>query len=137
MVGLVVVGHGRLSEAMLQALESVVGDLEAVEAVASTPADGPQDIRERIGAAVRRVDRGRGVLILTDMLGDTQTNMSLAVARETGAQVVAGVNMPMLVKLTSLRREMDLGPLAQFIRRYGQEHIFCVTAPGAGPRASA
>ena len=129
MVGLVVVGHGRLSEAMLQALESVVGDLEAVEAVASTPADGPQDIRERIGAAVRRVDRGRGVLILTDMLGDTQTNMSLAVARETGAQVVAGVNMPMLVKLTSLRREMDLGPLAQFIRRYGQEHIFCVTAP--------
>ena len=129
MVGLVVVGHGQLSEAMVQALESIVGDLEGVEAVTSSSADGPQDIRERIGAAVRRVDRGRGVLILTDMLGDTQTNMSLAVARETGAQVVAGVNMPMLVKLTSLRREMDLGPLAQFIRRYGQEHIFCVTAP--------
>ena len=129
MVGLVVVGHGRLSEEMVQTLESVVGKLDAVEAVTSTPTDGPQEIRERISAAVRRVDRGSGVLIVTDMLGDTQTNLSLAVARETGAQVVAGVNMPMLIKLSSVRWEMDPGSLAQFIRRYGQEHIFCVTAP--------
>jgi len=129
MVGLVVVGHGRLSEAMVNTLESVVGKLDAVEAVTTSPTDGPQEIRERIAAAVRRVDRGHGVLIATDMLGDTQTNLSLAVARETGAQVVAGVNMPMLIKLSSVRREMDPGSLAQFIRRYGQEHIFCVTAP--------
>jgi PTS system mannose-specific IIA component len=129
MVGLVVVGHGCLSEAMAETLESVVGRQEAVEAVASYPDDGPQDIRERIAAAVHRVDSGDGVLIVTDMLGDTQTNMSLAVARETGAQVVAGVNMPMLIKLSSVRQEMPLGALAQFIRRYGQEHIFCVTAP--------
>jgi PTS system mannose-specific IIA component len=128
MVGLVVVGHGRLSEAMAETLESVVGRQDAVEAVASGPEDGPQEIRERIAAAVRRVDRGAGVLIVTDMLGDTQTNMSLAVARETGAQVV-GVNMPMLIKLSSVRQEMPLGALAQFIRRYGQEHIFCVTGP--------
>ena len=73
----------------------------------SDPTDGPQEIRERIAAAVRRVDRGGGVLIVTDMLGDTQTNLSLAVARETGAQVVAGVNMPMLIKLSSVRQEMD------------------------------
>lgn len=129
MVGLVVVGHGRLSEAMAETLESVVGRQEAVEAVSSGPDDGPQEIRDRIAAAVRRVDRGAGVLIVTDMLGDTQTNMSLAVARETGAQVVAGVNMPMLIKLGSVRQEMPLSALAQFIRRYGQEHIFCVTGP--------
>jgi PTS system mannose-specific IIA component len=129
MVGLVVVGHGSLSAAMVQTLESVVGPLDAVEAVTSAPSDDPQAIRERIAAAARRVDRGHGVLIVTDMLGDTQTNMSLAVARESGAQVVAGVNMPMLVKLSSVRHEMDAGTLAQFIRRYGQEHIFCVTAP--------
>jgi mannose PTS system EIIA component len=78
---------------------------------------------------VRRVDQGQGVLIVTDMLGDTQTNLSLLVARETGAQVVAGVNMPMLIKLTSVRKSMDAGSLAQFIWRYGQEHIFCVTPP--------
>ena len=129
MVGLVVVGHGRLSEAMVNTLESVVGKLDAVEAVTTSPSAGPQDIRERIAAAVRQVDRGHGVLIATDMLGNTQTNLSLAVARETGAQVVAGVNMPMLIKLSSVRREMDPGSLAQFIRRYGQEHIICVTAP--------
>jgi mannose PTS system EIIA component len=129
MVGLVVVGHGRLSEEMVHTLESVVGKLDAVEAVTTAPSEGPQAIRERIAAAVRRVDRGQGVLIVTDMLGDTQTNLSLAVARETGAQVVAGVNMPMLIKLSSVRQEMDPGSLAQFIRRYGQEHIFCVTAP--------
>ena len=129
MVGLVVVGHGRLSEAMAETLESVVGRQDAVEAVVSGPDDGPQEIRERIAAAVRRVDRGAGVLIVTDMLGDTQTNMSLSVARETGAQVVAGVNMPMLIKLSSVRQEMPLAALAQFIRRYGQEHIFCVTGP--------
>jgi PTS system mannose-specific IIA component len=129
MVGLVVVGHGRLSEEMVHTLESVVGKLDAVEAVTTAPSDEPQAIRERIAAAVRRVDRGQGVLIATDMLGDTQTNLSLAVARETGAQVVAGVNMPMLIKLSTVRQEMDPGSLAQFIRRYGQEHIFCVTAP--------
>jgi PTS system mannose-specific IIA component len=129
MVGLVVVGHGRLSGAMVETLESVVGRQEAVEAVTSGPDEGPQEIRDRIAAAVRRVDRGAGVLIVTDMLGDTQTNMSLAVARETGAQVVAGFNMPMLIKLSSVRQEMPLGALAQFIKRYGQDHIFCVTAP--------
>jgi PTS system mannose-specific IIA component len=129
MVGLVVVGHGRLSEEMVRTLEAVVGKLDAVEAVTTTPTDGPQEIRERIATAVRHVDRGRGVLIVTDMLGDTPTNLSLSVARETGAQVVAGVNMPMLIKLSSVRQEMDPGSLAQFIRRYGQEHIFCVTAP--------
>lgn len=128
MVGLVVVGHGRLSAAMVETLESVVGKQDAVEAVTSGALDGPQEIRERIAKAVRRVDRGGGVLIVTDMLGDTQTNLSLAVARETGAHVVAGVNMPMLIKLTSVRHEMEPGSLAQFIRRYGQEHIFCVTA---------
>jgi mannose/fructose-specific phosphotransferase system component IIA len=53
----------------------------------------------------------------------------VSVAREYGAQVVAGVNMPMLIKLTSVRQKMDAGSLAQFIRRYGQEHIFCVTEP--------
>lgn len=129
MVGLVVVGHGHLSEAMVQTLESVVGSMEHVEAVTSSPSEGPESIRDRIAAAVHRVDDGEGVLIVTDMLGDTQTNLSVAVAKETGAQVVAGVNMPMLIKLSSSRHQMDARSLAQFIRRYGQEHIFCVTAP--------
>ncbi len=129
MVGVVVVGHGRLSEAMVETLESVVGRVPHVAAVTSAPGDDPDRLRDRIRAAARQVDQGEGVLILTDMKGDTQTNQSLAVARETGAEVVAGVNMPMLVKLASGRGQMSLGELAQFIRRYGQDHIVCVTAP--------
>jgi PTS system mannose-specific IIA component len=129
MIGVVVVGHGRLSEAMVQTLESVVGPVPHVVAVGSAPSEGPEILRARIRDAVGRVDEGEGVLIVTDMRGDTQTNQSLAVARETGAQVVAGVNMPMLVKLASNRTRLPLGELAAFIRRYGQEHIFCVTEP--------
>jgi len=129
MVGIVVVGHGRIAEEMVQTLESVLGHIEGLEAVATSSGDTPEGIRARIEAAVRRVDRGRGVIILTDMLGDTPTNQSLAIARETGAEVVAGVNMPILIKLTTARGEMDARTLARFIQRYGQEHIFWATEP--------
>src|SRR6185369_15203156 len=94
MVGIVVVGHGRLAEEMVQTLEGVLGPLEGVVSVPTTYSDTPEAIRTRVAGAVREVDRGRGVIIVTDMLGDTPTNQSLAVARETGAEVVAGVNMP-------------------------------------------
>ncbi len=129
MVGIVVVGHGRIGEEMVQTLESVLGPTEAVVAVATRFEDRPEDIRARVAAAVRAVDHGRGVLILTDMLGDTPTNQSLAVARETGAEVVAGVNMPILIKLATARGDMDGRSLARFIQRYGQEHIFWATEP--------
>jgi PTS system mannose-specific IIA component len=127
MVGIVVVGHGRLAEEMVQTLESVLGHTEGLEAVATSYDDTPDVMRERIEAAVRRVDHGLGVIIATDMLGDTPTNLSLAIARRTGAEVVAGVNMPILIKLTSARGEMDAPTLARFIQRYGQEHIFWAT----------
>jgi len=135
MVGIVVVAHGRLAEEMVQTLEDVLGPLEGIESVPTTYTDSPEAIRARVAAAVRRADRGRGVIIATDMLGDTPTNQSLAVARETGAEVIAGANMPILVKLTSARRQMDAHSLARFIQRYGQEHIFWATAPTAPPAA--
>jgi PTS system mannose-specific IIA component len=68
------------------------------------------------------------------MLGDTPTNQSLAIARETGAEVVAGVNMPILIKLTTARGSMDARSLAGFIQRYGQEHIFWATEPAPRSR---
>src|SRR5207249_614213 len=87
MVGIVVVGHGRLAEEMVRILEGVLGPLDGLESVTTAYSDPPDAIRERIASAVRRVDRGAGAIILTDMLGDTPTNLSLAVARETGAEV--------------------------------------------------
>src|SRR5262245_8343556 len=133
MVGIVVVGHGRLAEEMVQTLEGVLGPLEGVVSVPTTYSDSPEAIRARVAGAVREVDRGQGVIIVTDMLGDTPTNQSLAVARETGAEVVAGVNMPILIKLTTARGQMDASTLARFIQRYGQEHIFWATAPRPVP----
>jgi PTS system mannose-specific IIA component len=132
MVGIVVLGHGRLAEEMVQTLESVLGPVEALEAVPSN--DTPENLRAHIRAAVTRVDRGAGVIILTDMLGDTPTNQAVAVAREMGAEVVAGVNMPILIKLATARDEMDAHALARFIQRYGQEHIFWATEPPARAR---
>ena len=134
MVGMVVVGHGRIAEEMVQTLESVLGPVPALEAVATRPEDTQDAVRERIRAAVARVEQGTGVIILTDMLGDTPTNQSLAVAREVGAEVVAGVNMPILIKVATARGEMDARSLARFIQRYGQEHIFWATEPPARAR---
>src|SRR5207245_8339798 len=102
MVGIVVVGHGRLGEEMVQILEGVLGPLDGLASVATAYSDPPDVIRERIASAVRRVDRGAGAIILTDMLGDTPTNLSLAVARETGAEVVAGDNIQILDMLRSV-----------------------------------
>jgi PTS system mannose-specific IIA component len=135
MVGIVVVGHGRLAEEMVQTLEGVLGPIDALEAVATSNHDSPEAIRARIEGAVQRVDQGQGVIILTDMLGDTPTNQSLAIARQTGAEVVAGVNMPILIKLTTTRGKMDARALARFAQRYGQEHIFWATEAPARVKA--
>lgn len=127
MVGIVVVGHGRLAPEMLAALESVLGRVDAIEAIETAASDGADLIHDRIRGAVERVERGHGVVILTDLFGDTQTNQSLGVARETGAEVVAGINMPMLIKLATARASLDARGLAELLRRYGQEHICWAT----------
>jgi len=127
-IGVVVVGHGRFAAEMVETLVSVVGNVEAVEGVECTPADDQAAIRDRIATAVGHVDRGAGVIVLTDMLGDTASNVSLDLARgREDVEVVAGVNMPMLLKLTTSRCGMTAAALADFIRRYGQEHIFWPT----------
>jgi len=108
---------------MVQTLQSVARALEGVEAVSTRSDDTPESIRARILAAVHRVDRGQGVIILHRHARRHATNQSLAIARDTGAEVVAGVNMPILIKLTTARGQMDAHTLAGFIQRYGQEHI--------------
>ncbi len=131
MVGIVVVGHGRIGEEAVRTLQSVVGLTDAFEAIATSAAERPEDIRARIGEAVARVRRDRGVLIMTDMLGDTQTNQSIAIARELGAEVVAGFNMPMLDKATTARGGCDARALAELLTRYGRDHIVWATTAEA------
>ncbi len=123
MIAIVVVTHGRLGEEMVRTLDGVVGKVSQVEAV-STEENDPEIVKAKIRRAIERVDDGSGALILTDMLGDTATNLSLLVAGAGRAEVVAGVNMPMLIKTAGARSSMNLRDLAQFIREYGRDHIF-------------
>jgi len=123
MIAIVVVTHGRLGDEMVQTLRGVLGTVPKLEAVSTIESD-PEIVKAKIRRAIEHVDDGDGTLILTDMLGDTATNLSLNVAGGSRAEVVAGVNMPMLVKAASSRGTMGLRELAAFIREYGRNHIF-------------
>jgi PTS system mannose-specific IIA component len=123
MIAIVVVTHGRLGEEMVRTLDGVLGPVPQVEAVSTEESD-PEIVKAKIQRAIERVEDGAGTLILTDMLGDTATNLSLLVADAGRAEVVAGVNMPMLIKTASSRGTMGLRDLAAFIREYGRDHIF-------------
>jgi mannose PTS system EIIA component len=126
MIAIVVVTHGRLGEEMVRTLQGVLGSVPQLEAV-STLENDPEIVKAKIRRTIERVDDGSGALILTDMLGDTATNLSLSVAGGARAEVVAGVNMPMLIKLASARKQMDARALAGLLRRYGQDHIVWAT----------
>jgi PTS system mannose-specific IIA component len=123
MVGVVVVTHCRLAEELIAAAEFIVGRLKAFEGISIDSKSNPDEIREKIAAAIRKVDKGSGVLILTDMFGGTPSTISFSFLQENRIEVVTGVNLPMLLKLSTYDRDMTLGELAAFIRSYGQKNI--------------
>ncbi len=124
MIGVVVVTHCHLSEELIAAARLVVGEeLKQFEAVSIAPTEGSEEIRKKIVAAIRKVDGGQGVLILTDMYGGTPSNISLSFLEEKKIEVITGVNLPMLLKLATTETDMDLETLAGFITDYGQRNI--------------
>jgi len=125
MIGIVLVGHGGLAEAALASLESVLGHpVPRMIAVGAASDDTLARLKERISEAVAAVEEGQGTVILTDMFGDSATNVSVALAREGRAvQIVTGVNLPILLKVISARHSMDLEALANFVVDYGRDHI--------------
>ena len=124
MVGVVVVTHCHLAEELIAAAKLVVGEeLKQFQPVSIDPKEGSEEIREKIIAAIRKVDKGQGVLILTDMYGGTPSNISLSFLAEKKIEVITGVNLPMLLKLATYSSDMDLETLAVFITDYGQRNI--------------
>jgi len=120
----VVVTHCRLAEELILAAQLVVGeDLKQFQAVSVDPKEGSEEIREKIVSAIRKVDGGQGVLILTDMYGGTPSNISLSFLEEKKIEVITGVNLPMLLKLATYSNDMNLEELASFITDYGQRNI--------------
>ncbi len=108
MIGVVVVTHGRLAKELRAALEHVVGPQRSMETLCIGPDDDMEQRRQDILEAIRRVDDGDGVIVLTDMFGGTPSNLAISALQPNRVDVIAGVNLPMLVKLASVRASMPL-----------------------------
>jgi PTS system mannose-specific IIA component len=122
-IGVVIVTHYRLGEEFLQALRLIVPDAPEFRSVSIEPTQSVEEMRSQISAALDAADQGDGVLVLTDMFGGTPSNISLSFLDEHQVEVVTGLNLPMLIKLATLRESKSLEDLAAFIKQYGQRNI--------------
>ena len=123
MIGLVIVTHGRLAEEFIFAMEHVVGPQTAVEAICIGPEDDMERRRRDILDAAAAVDEGQGVILLTDMFGGTPSNLAISVMEQTRAEVIAGLNLPMLIKLASARQREDLEACVAHAQDAGKKYI--------------
>ena len=123
MIGVVIVTHSALADEFLMATQQIVGTVEGIEPVSIDPSDPIEEVEKRIKKGIKKVDAGKGVLILTDMFGGTPSNISLSFQEKGKVEIVTGVNLPMLIKLSTLREEQTLDELASFIKSYGQKNI--------------
>jgi mannose PTS system EIIA component len=123
MIGLVIVTHGRLAEEFIHALEHVVGKQTRIEAVCIGPEDRMDQRRNDIAAAVANVESGEGVIILTDMFGGTPSNLAISLLQEGKVEVVAGLNLPMLVKLARIRTDYNLHKATAAAQDAGRKYI--------------
>lgn len=123
MIGLVLVTHGKLAEEFQHALEHVVGSQTALETVCIGPEDDMDQRRLDIVGAVSRVDTGHGVIILTDMFGGTPSNLSISVMDSGRIEVIAGVNLPMLIKLAGVRGSNDMQKSLAEAQDAGRKYI--------------
>ena len=123
MIGMVLVTHGRLAEEFVAALEHVVGPQSGVRSVCIGPDDDMEQRRQEILARVAEVDDGDGVVLLTDMFGGTPSNLAISILDRARVEVIAGVNLPMLIKLASVRHHEPLALAVVAARDAGQKYI--------------
>ncbi len=123
MIGLVVVTHGRLADELVAAMEHVVGAQDQIRAISIGPDDDMEKRREDIRAAVRDVDSGDGAILLTDMFGGTPSNLSISLLDKGRVEVVAGVNLPMLIRLAEARVDLGVDEAAEAARDAGRRYI--------------
>lgn len=122
MIGLVIVGHGDYPDALLSAAESVLSGATQMKALSLRPDADPAGFTEKIEKAVMEVDAGEGVIIMTDMMGGAPTNAALAMLNHPGVEVVTGVNLPMLLKLSFIKGK-TVSEAARFLVEYGRRNL--------------
>src|SRR3989337_4233779 len=123
MIGLVLVTHGRLAAEFITALEHVVGPQEAVEGICIGRDDDMEARRPDIATAIAEVDQGQGVIILTDLFGGTPSNLAISLMKSENVEVIAGVNLPMLIRLESARKAMGVHAAVTAAREAGRKYI--------------
>jgi PTS system mannose-specific IIA component len=123
MVGILIVSHGRLAEALITSVQFLVGSLQKIRGVSIWPKDKEKEVMDRIQREIKEVDDGDGVVILTDVLGGTPTNLSISFLEKEKVEVVTGVNMPMLLTLSSYRKGKSLEELSRLVKRSGRRSI--------------
>ena len=123
MIGLVLVTHGRLAEEFIHALEHIVGHQDGIESICIGADDRMEIRRADISDAIKRVDSGTGVIILTDMFGGTPSNLAISLMELGHVEVIAGLNLPMLVKLARIRKDANLEKAAAAAQDAGRKYI--------------
>jgi PTS system mannose-specific IIA component len=123
MIGLVLVTHGRLAAEFVTAMEHVVGPQKQIEAICIGPDDDMEGRRNDIAEAIARADDGGGVIILTDLFGGTPSNLAISLMRSQQVEVIAGVNLPMLIRLEGARKAMDVRSAVAAAREAGRKYI--------------
>jgi mannose PTS system EIIA component len=123
MIGLVLVTHGRLASEFVHAVEHVVGPQQAIGTVCIGPEDKMETRRNDIEREIKAVNTGQGVIVLTDMFGGTPSNLAISLLEEGVVEVVAGLNLPMLVKLCRIRKECTLDKAASAAQDAGRKYI--------------
>jgi PTS system mannose-specific IIA component len=136
-IGVVVVTHGQLANELVNAAEMIVGDLPRFTAVSIGWHDEVNDAREDIAQAIERVRGEAGVLLLTDMFGGTPSNLGMTFLEKDRLEVITGVNLPMLIKLASLRSSSNLLAVAKEMRDHGRSAIWVASDLLRGERSSA
>ncbi len=132
MIGVVVVSHGRLADEFVAAAVHVLGPQDQMRAVAIGPDDDMEERRSDILDAVRACDKGDGVIILTDMFGGTPSNLAISVIHQVRVEVIAGVNLPMLIKLGEVRAKASLAEAALMAQDAGRRYIRVASVELAG-----
>ncbi|GAA0282340.1 PTS sugar transporter subunit IIA [Alteraurantiacibacter aestuarii] len=123
MIGMILVTHGRLAEEFVNAMEHVVGAQDAVATICIGPNDDMEQRREEIATAIDEVDSGDGAIILTDLFGGTPSNLAISLLQTGRTEVIAGINLPMLIRLAGARKELDLPGAASAARDAGRNYI--------------
>ena len=123
MIGLVLVTHGRLAEEFVTAMEHVVGKQERIAPICIGPDDDMEERRADIARAIAAVDEGRGVIVLTDLFGGTPSNLAISLMQAGKVEVIAGINLPMLIRLAGARKAMGVVEAVQAAQAAGRNYI--------------